>query len=35
MELREGLLRSVAGVDFDDDERGVLEPAFEESEWDE
>ena len=35
MQLREGLLRSVAGTDSDDDERGALEPAFEESEWDE
>jgi len=35
MQFREGLLRSVAGTDFDDGERGALEPAFDESEWDE
>ena len=35
-QLREGLLRSVSGTDLDDDgERGALEPAFDDAEWDE
>ena len=34
-QLREGLLRSVAGTDLDDGERGALEPAFDDAEWDE
>ena len=34
-QLREGLLRSVAGTDLDDGERGALEPAFYDAEWDE
>ena len=34
VQLREGLLRSVAGTDLDG-ERGALEPAFDDSEWDE
>ena len=35
-QLRVGLLRSVSGTDLDDDgERGALEPAFDDAEWDE
>ena len=33
--LGEGLLRWVAGTDLDDGERGALEPAFDDAEWDE